>query len=145
MKERTYLLNIILAAVLCAALLAMVLLRTFIPAIVLPEMNIPNIVLVSLVALLIEHYIGRPEKRCYICIPLFALVSFGLLPWAAGLLAPAEAVKFAVVGCVVFTAVTALFSSMQERLTSGPAAKAAPVVGALCMYCAVQCFTGILL
>ncbi|MBQ8508188.1 MAG: hypothetical protein IJ466_12270 [Clostridia bacterium] len=145
MKDRTYLLNTILAAVVCAALLAAVLLRTFIPAIVLPELNIPNLVLLSLVALLIEHYIGRPEKRCYICIPVFSLITFALLPWASGMFAALEAVKIGAVGCVVFTATTWVFSSMQDRLSSGPAAKAAPIVGSLCMYCAVQCFTGILL
>jgi len=129
----------------CVALIIAVLLRTFMPAIVLPELDIPGIVLLSLVALLAEHYIGRPEKRCYICIPLFAVITFGLLPWAAGMYAPMAAVKLGVVGGVVFTAVTWLFSSMQDRLTSGPSAKAAPIVGAICLYCAVQCFTGILL
>ena len=145
MKNRSYLLNTVLAVVVCIALLAASLVRTFVPAIVLPELDIPNMVLLSLVALLIDHYAGRGAKRCYICIPVFSAIAFGLLPWAAGMFTPAEALKLGIVGGVVFTAVTFLFTSMQDRLSSGPAAKAAPIVSALCMYCAAQGFVGLLI
>lgn len=145
MKEKTYFLNTVLAVVLCIALLAAVLLRTFIPAIILPELDLPMMVLLSLIALLIDHYAAKNAKRCYICIPVFAVITFGLLPFAAGMFSAMEAVKLAVLGGAVFTLVTWLFTSMQERIASGPAAKAAPVVSALCMYCAAQCLTGILI
>ena len=49
----------------------------------------------------------------------------------------------AILGAVVFTAVTWLFSSMMDRLSSGPAAKLAPVMSALGLYLAAQCFMGI--
>lgn len=145
MIEKKYVLNTILAAVLCAVLLAAVLLRTFVPAIILPELNLPNMVLISLIALLIEHCAGSCVNRCYICIPVFSALTFGLLPWAAGIYAPVEALKLGALGGAVFTVVTWLFSSMQERLASGPAAKVAPVICAVCMFCAAQCLTGILL
>lgn len=145
MKERTYLLNTVLAAVLCLALLILSLLRTFIPAIILPELNLPNMVLVSLVALLIDHYATKGSRRRYICIPVFAMLTFGVLPYAAGMCTVVNAVKLGVLGGAVFTLVTWLFTSMQDRISSGPAAKAAPVVSALCVYCAAQCLTGILL
>ena len=145
MKEKTYLLNTVLAVVLCVALLAAVLLRTFIPAIILPELDLPMMVLISLIALLIDHYAGKGAKRCYICIPVFSAVTFGLLPYAAGMFAAMDAVKLGVLGGVTFTLVTWLFTSMQERIASGPAAKAAPIVSALCMYCASLCLTGILI
>jgi len=145
MIEKKYVLNTILTIIMCAALLTVVLLRTFVPAIILPELNLPNMVLISLAALLIEHRIGRCVRRCYICIPVFSAVTFGLLPWAAGMYAPLEALKLGVLGGLVFTAVTWLFSSIQERLASGPAAKAAPVICAVCMFCAAQCLTGILI
>lgn len=145
MKEKTYFLNTVLAVVLCIALLAAVLLRTFVPAIILPELDLPMMVLLSLIALLIDHYAAKNAKRCYICIPVFAVITFGLLPFAAGMFSAMEAVKLAVLGGAVFTLVTWLFTFMQERIASGPAAKAAPVVSALCMYCAAQCLTGILI
>ena len=49
------------------------------------------------------------------------------------------------VGGVVFTAATWLFTAMTDRLQSGPRAKLAPIIGALCIYLASQCFAGIIL
>jgi hypothetical protein len=55
-----------------------------------------------------------------------------------------EALKLAGIGCVTFSATTWLFTSIQNRLASGPVAKAAPVLSALGLYLASQCFAGIL-
>ena len=145
MKNNTYLLNTLLAVVLGCALLVAVLVHTFAPIMIIPQLNIPNMVLVSLAALLLDHYLAPGAKRCYICIPVLAVLTFGLLPWAACFMGAAEAVKLAVAGGVVFTVTTWLFTSIQDRLSSGPACKAAPVVSAFGLYLAVQCFAGILL
>lgn len=145
MKNKTYILNSLLAAVLGLMLLAAVLVRTFAPAIIIPALNIPNLVLISLIALLADHYLAPGASRCYICIPVFSALTFGLLPYAACFVGLMEACKLAVVGCIVFTAVTWLFSSVQERLSSGPAAKAAPALSALGLYLASQCFAGMIL
>ena len=145
MKKNMYLLNTMLALVLGCALLVAVLVRTFAPIIIIPQMNIPNMVLVSLVALLLDHYLACGAKRCYICIPVLAVLTFGLLPWAACFVGAVEAVKLAVVGGVVFTVTTWLFTSIQDRLSSGPACKAAPVVSAFGLYLAMQCFANIIL
>ena len=51
----------------------------------------------------------------------------------------------AVVGGGAFTLTTLLFTSMQERIASGPSKKLAPVLSAVCLYLASQCLTGILL
>ena len=145
MKENKYFLNTVLAVIVMIALLVMVLLRTFAPAVILPQLNIPNLVLLSLIALLLDHYLAKGAKRCYLCIPIFSVLTFGLLPFAACFVSIGEAAKLAVVGGIVFTVCTWLFSSVQERLSSGPAAKAAPVLSALGLYLAAQCFAGILL
>lgn len=145
MKNKTYILNTLLAAVMGLALLVAVFVRTFNPNIIIPSLDIPNLVLVSLIALVADHYLAPGAKRCYICIPVFSALTFGLLPFAACFVAVGEAVKLAVVGGAVFTLVTWLFSSIQERLSSGPAAKAAPVLSALGLYLAFQCFAGMIL
>ena len=145
MKNKTYILNTLLAAVLGAVLLACVLVRTFLPRIILPELDIPNMVLISLVALVIDHYAAPGAKRCYICIPLFAAVNFGLLPFAACFVGVLDALKLALAGGVIFTITTWLYSTIQDRLSSGPVAKAAPIVSALGLYLAVQCFAGMIL
>ena len=142
MNKKTYTLNTLLAAVLGLALLICVVVRTFWPRMILPVMDIPNMVLISLVALLLDHYLAPGAERCYICVPVFSAITFGLLPFAGCFVGAGEALKLAVLGAVVFTAVTWIFSSMMDRLSSGPAAKYAPFMSALGLYLAVQCFMG---
>ncbi len=145
MKENKFFLNTALAAVMTLALLVCVILRTLSPLFVLPVLNIPNMAALSLLALLLDHYVAPQAKRCWICIPVFSFVTFGLLPWAAAFVTVPEALKLAAVGCVVFTLITWLYSSMLDRISTGPAAKAAPVISAFGLYLAFQCFAGILL
>lgn len=142
MNKKTYILNTLLAAILGGMLLIAVLVRTFAPRIILPELDIPNMVLISLIALLADHYLVPGAKRCYICIPVFSAITFGLLPFAACFVDAPEALKLAVTGGIVFTAVTWLFTSMADRLSTGPTAKAAPFVSALGLYLAAQCLMG---
>ena len=143
--KKTYILNTILAAVLGVYLLITEVIRAFCPAVILPEASIPNLVLISLIALVLDHYFVKDASRCYVCIPVFSAFTFGLLPFAACFVSALEAVKLAAIGCVVFTATTWLFSSIQERLSSGPAAKASPFFSAVSLYMAAQCFAGMLL
>ncbi len=145
MKERNYLLPLLLAVVLTVAMVAVILLETFAPAVVLPVMNIPNMTALCLVALLLEHYLAPNVRRCYVCVAIFALLSFGLLPYAAGFAALAQAWKVALVGCVLFTLLTWLFDSIMDRITTGPKAVLAPVISALGLYLAFQAFAGIIL
>ena len=145
MDKKTYTLNTVLAILLGAALLVCVLVRTFLPNFIIPALDIPNMVQISLAALVIDHYLAPGAKRCYICIPVFSAVTFGLLPFAACFVGAMEAVKLGLFGGIVFTATTWLFSSMQDRISSGPAAKAAPVVNALGIYLAIQVLMGMFL
>lgn len=145
MKNKTYILNTLLALVFGLALLVAIFVRTFAPNIILPQLNIPNLVLVSLAALLPDHYLAPDAKRCYICIPLFSAMTFGLLPWAAAFVNGVQALTLALAGSITFTATTWLFTSIQDRLSSGPQSKAAPVLSALGLYLASQCLTGIFL
>ena len=141
MKNRTYFLNSALAVVVTVALVICVMLRTFCPWVIIPELNIPNMALLSLIALLSDHYIAKGAKRCYICTFLFAAIIFGVLPYAAGW----AVLKLALVGGAVFTLLTFLYSSIQERLSSGPNAKAAPLLSAFGLYLAFQVFSNIIL
>ena len=145
MKKNTYTLNTILAALLGAILLVCVLVRTFAPRIILPELDIPMLTLISLAALVLDHYLAPDAERCYLCIPVFSAITFGLLPFAACFVSGMEAVKLAAVGALVFTATTWLFTTIQDRLSSGPAAKASAFFSAVSLYMAAQCFMGILL
>ena len=145
MKKNTYTLNTILAAVLGAALLACIFVRTFAPRIIMPELDISNLVLISLVALVLDHYLAPNADRCYVCVSVFSAITYGLLPFAAAFVGVMDALKLAVAGGVVFTVTTWLFSSIQERLSSGPAAKAAPFMSAFGLWLAAQALVGIIL
>ena len=143
MKNKTYILNTFLAVVLGIYLVVCIFVRTFAPNIILPKVNIPNLVLLSLVALVLDHYLAPGAKRCYICIPVLGAVTFGLLPFAACFVGAGEALKLALVGGLTFTVTTWLFTTIQERLSSGPAAKASAFFSAVSLYMAAQCFMGI--
>jgi hypothetical protein len=145
MKDRRYFLNTVLAVLFGLCLAVCLLVQTFAPAAVLPKLSIPNLVLVSLVALLVDHYFGGAGKRCYVCVACFSVLTFGVLPLCAGFVTLQEVWKLAIVGGAVFTVITWLYSSVQERLSSGPVAKAAPVLSAFGLYLAAQCFAGIIL
>lgn len=142
MKDKTYTLNTLLALVLGAALLVCVLVRTFLPNFIIPELDVPNMALLSLIALVLDHYLAKGEKRNWLGLVLLGGVTFGLLPFAACFVGAVEAVKLGVLGGVVFAVVTWLFDSMADRISTGPAAKAAPVFSAFGLYLAVQVLMG---
>lgn len=139
---KKYLLNTFLAGIFAAALLAMVIARAICPILVLPGFDVPNLVLISLIALLLDHWFVKDAKRCYICIPVFALLTFGLFPYAAGFVQPSEILGLAIKGCVTFTVTTWLFTSMADRISTGPQAKLAPLMSAVGLYLASQIFMG---
>lgn len=143
MKQNKFFLNTALAAVLGIALLACMLLRTFIPAIVLPTLSIPNMVLLSLIALLLDQWMAKNTKRCWLCVILLGTLTFGLLPYCVSFAGVLDALKLALVGGVTFTVTTFIFTSIQSRITSGPIAKLAPILSALGLYLASQAFAGI--
>ena len=145
MKNKTYTLNTVLTAVLAAVLATMVVLRALSPQLILMQFDVVSITAISLAALVLDHYLAPNAKRCYICIPVLSALTFGLLPFAACFVGVWDALKLGVVGGVVFTVVTVLFTSIQDRLSSGPDCKAAPVLSAFGLYLAAQCFMGIVL
>lgn len=145
MKQNKYLLNTLLTAVLFAAMLAAFLLRAVQPSVVLPPLNIPNMALISLLALVLDAYLTPGAKRCWLCVAVLSAAAFALLPLAAGFADGNSFWKIGLVGGAVFTVNTRLFDSIQQRLSSGEKAAAAPLLSALGLYLAAQCFTRILL
>ena len=143
MKNKTYTLNTVLTAVLAAVLAVMVVLRAVSPQLILMQFDIVSITGISLAALVLDHYLAKGAKRCYICIPVFAALSFGILPFAAGMVALKDILGLALTGAAIFTLCTFAFTSIQDRLSSGPAARLAPIMSAFGIWLAVQAFAGI--
>lgn len=145
MKKTTFLLPMILIVVLFVALLVGMLVQIFQPAVILPPLNIPNIVLLSLVALLLEHFLSKDNPRCYVCVVLFGVAAFAALPLMAGFACVHDFWKIGLVGGITFALTTCLFTSAVKRLKTGPKAPAALVLTCLGIYLTSQCFAGILL
>lgn len=143
MERNEYRLSTLLAGIVAVILLGFLIAPVIAPAIILPPVDIPNLVLVSLIALLADYFVKPGAKRNYPAVFLFSAVTFGLLPMAAGLAAFAEVWKLALMGSIVFTVTTFLFTSLLSRLSTGRSGKTAAVAGALGLYLAAQCFLGI--
>lgn len=143
--KKTYVLNTLLTGFVAVCLVAAQLVRTFLPQVILPQLSIPGLVLISVVVLLLEHYLFHGARRGWISVPVLSALTFGLLPWAAGFLTVKGMLVSAVAGGAVFTACTWLYDSILDRISSGPRAKLAPIVSALGLYLASQCFMGIFL
>jgi len=145
MKNNKYLLNTILAVVMFVACTVAMVIRICAPAAVLPPLNIPTMAAISVITLLVEHFFTKGNPRCYICIPVFGALTFGILPLMAGFACQHTFWKFGFIGGAVFTVVTFLFTSAQDRLLTGPKAKAAAVITGVGIWLAFQCFAGIIL
>lgn len=145
MKDNKYLLSVLFTLTLACVLLVCVIVKLFFPLVILPQWNIPNLVLLSLIPLVLHSYLGKPGKENYLALFLLSAVSCALLPWVTGWIAPAGMLSCALSGGAVFTATAWLYASLTDRLSSGPQAKAAPILGALGLYLAAQAFQGILL
>ncbi len=137
--------GLFLAGVTGASLLAAMLLATLLPRIILPRPDLGTLTALSLVALLLDHYLIRDRaRRDYRLVPVYGVLIFGLFPLAACYVAPTEALLLALIGGVSFTVTTFLFDALTDRLADTPASKAAPVIGAFGLFLAAQCLAGIL-
>lgn len=144
MKNKSYFVNLALMIVLTASLIAITLVHTFLPQVLIPKATIPNLTLISSLALLIDHYAAKGAKRNYILITVFAFASFFFMPYLAGYADESESLKIALSGMVIYTASAFLFTTSADRLSTGPKAKLAPVLTAAFLYMAAQCFEGMI-
>ena len=145
MKNNRYFLNTMLVVVLFIAGVIGMIVKIMLPDAVFPPLNIPNMVLLSVIALYLEYLIAPNNPRCYICIPIFGVLSFGILPLFAGFACQHTFWKIGLVGGIVFTLITYLFTSVTERLQTGPKARGALLFTCLGIFLAAQCFAGIIL
>ena len=144
--QKNYTLNILLAAVVGLASLAALLCRVFLPAVILPVVSLPAVAALVLIALVLECYLTKPiPQRDWGVTGLLGALTFGLLPFGAGLTAGGEAVRLAVVGGAAFLVLTFLFTTLRERLVSGRAGRLAPLVTGGVLFLACQCFIGMVL
>lgn len=144
--KNTCRLNTFLAAVTGVVLLWYLAMDAFAPAAILPPLNLMVVSGLCLAALVLEAYTGpRVTARNWPAVILLSAATFALLPLAAGLLSGEALLRFALVGCVTATVLTFLFTALCDRLASGPAGKAAPLLTAGVLFLALQGCSGLFL
>lgn len=144
MKNRTTILNTILAVVLGVALLASMIAKMMCPQLILPQLNIPYVAAISLVALVITSFV-KTEDGCIYCEMALAAVTFGVLPMVAGVASGVAFVKLALCGGIVFGVLDLMVNAMVKRIAMAGICKYAVIPSAFVLYLACQCFAGILL
>ena len=154
MKAVSFKLNTVLAAVVGLTCLLLVLLRTFAPEVLLPELDVPNLVAVCVIALVVDCYIDWKKpvpERSWVMTAVFAALTFWLLPWASGLTAGAgDALRIGAIGGVFFLALAFAFTGIRQKISSGPAgtgwlAFVSPAAAGAVLYLAFQSFAAVLL
>ena len=148
MKADTYRLNTILAGLTGLASLAIILVRTFAPGYLIPLVNIPNMAAVCSAALVVDCYLGwkKPAPaRCFLVDCALGVLTFWLLPWAAGLCGWGEALRVGVIGGILFAVMSFAFTGIRQRLSSGKYNILAPLASGAVLYLAFQAFAAILL
>ena len=80
MKNRNYTSNVALPVVLGAFQLVCLLVRTFNPMAVLPRLDVPMVVLLSLAALLAAHYLTKGREACDVVSLALAAFNFDVGP-----------------------------------------------------------------
>ncbi len=144
MNKKHTLLGFILAIATGAALLAVLVTNAFFPHIILPKPNASALIILCLVSLVIDYYIARDRQHDFRFIPVYGALIFGLFPMAAFVASPIESLKLALMGAIILTVATYAFDTISDRLSSGPVAKAAPLVSAFVLYLSAQCLIGII-
>lgn len=144
MNKKQNSLGIFLALITGGALFVCMLLRAFWPAFILPRLDSSALLILSLAALVLDHYFSKEKARIYWFISIFSFLIFGLFPWLACFTTMIEALHTAIMGTVIFTVATLLFDSIQKRLSTTPVSKAAPLISAFGIFLAAQCLITII-
>ena len=140
MKKNTMMINILLAAVVMVGLLTGMVWKTFVPNVVLPQLDVIAVVGLILIALVLDYYIIGKTKRSFVLQMVLAGITFSGLAVAAGL--AVSVVKLFLCGAFAFGALTFVFDSMVRRLEVTTDKKGAVIPTAFVLYLACQCFMG---
>ena len=98
-----------------------------------------------MIALVLNRYLKPEGNGCWICSGILAALTFGLLPFVAGIAEVEEVWKLVLAGGVTFTLTERIFTSSVDRMSSGPAGKLAPLSIGIVMVLVGQIFAGMFL
>ena len=143
MEKKSFILNVLLAAVLGAGLLVGIVWSAFQPNVVLPELDLPAIAALVLIALVLEYLCKGTQERAWAAQIVLAAVTFLVLPLAAGYVG--AGLNVTVCGTVLFAALTWIFDSVAERMAVTSDCKYTMIPTAFVLYLACQCLMGMII
>ncbi len=141
MRNRTTLLNSVLAAEVGLVLLISMILKIMTPNLIVKAFDIPYIALLSLAALVLTGFF-KTEEGCWVQEAMLAGITFGLLPFTSGMITAEQILKFAVCGGAVFGVLDVLFCGVINRIEATNLSKASVIPTAFVLYLACQSFNG---
>lgn len=137
----------LLAAVVGLACLGLSVGGALAPMAILPKLDLPLMLGLSLIALTLDGYLGAGSKLSWPALLANAAlggIAFGLLPWYAGAAGGTPAWVLGLAGGAVFGTASLLYTAALERIATGPKAPLAPAGAALMLFLAGQCLSGLL-
>lgn len=137
----------LLAAVVGLACLGLSVGGALAPMAILPKLDLPLMLGLSLIALTLDGYLGAGSKLSWPALLANAAlggIAFGLLPWCAGAAGGTPAWVLGLAGGAVFGTASLLYTAALERIATGPKAPLAPAGTALMLFLAGQCLSGLL-
>lgn len=143
MRKNPYFINILLVVVVGITSFAGLLVKAFSPATVLVRMGIPFLVILSLIPVVLEHYLVKEKQRERVGSILLAGATFTVLLLCAGWSVKMPIWMLFAVGATVFGAVDLFYTGMGQRMSSGPCGKLSPIVNGVMLYLASQCLQGL--
>lgn len=144
MKKNPFLLNLLLACTVGVYCLVVAIYRLAAPQVVIPKLDLPVMVGLSLIALVIEAYLRKEIKRNWIVTVCLGILTFLLLPLCAGVVDMSGVWKVGLGGGAAFAVAALCYTGITERMRSGGKAVLAPIGNALMLFLAAQALAGLL-
>lgn len=142
MRKNAYFINILLMFEVGLFYLGQILVQMWMPSMIFPKMSLPFLVLLSVIPMVISSYMERACEEMASVSFFMAGITFVIAPWCAGMDTGYSPLSLFVAGAAVFGITKRIYTSMQERMSSGMTTKFAPVVHGFLLFLASQCFFG---
>lgn len=136
--------GIVLTAELFLICLGCRIIRALSPAAVLPQIDLPALVLLTLPSLVFEFYRTKEAFRLGLPGVIHAGLVFTLLPLCAGLSLPLPVWLMFPVSMAAFGATALLYSLLERRMLAAPHSPIAPAMNAFVLFLAAQCLLGLI-
>ena len=145
MRKNEYLVNILLAVIMALMMVGFLVARTVYPILLLPARSIPNLIIACVMALVAAEYLNPGAKYNWFCSAILAGLTLGLFPFVAGIAEVEEIWLLVLTGTASFLFTERMFTSILDRIASGPRARLAPLSAGLVICLIGQIFAGMIL